>query len=154
MDISNKQKQIRRYIEQICGFQEGGWWRREGLEFEISRCKLVYIEWINNKVLLCSTGSYIQYSMINHNGKKYDYTETKVTRKNLIWKKCLFFNAAQSGQGCLGFPGGSAVKNLPASAGDARDVGSVPESGRSPAVENNNPFQYSCLENFIDRGAL
>ena len=92
--------------------------------------------------------------MINHNRKEYDYTETKVTRKNLIGKKCLFFNAAQSGQGCLGFPGGSAVKNLTASAGDARDVGSVPESGRSPAVENNNPFQYSCLENFIDRGAL
>ena len=87
MDISNKQKQTQRYIEQICGFQEGGWWRRDGLEFEISRCKLLYIEWINNKVLLYSTGSYIQYPMINHNGKEYDYTETKVTRKNLIWKK-------------------------------------------------------------------
>ena len=74
--------------------------------------------------------------MINHNGKEYDYTETKVTRKNLIGKKCLFVNAAQSGQGCLGFPGGSAVTNLTASAGDARDVGSVPESGRSPGVGN------------------
>ena len=42
---------------------------------------------------------------------------------------------------------------LPANAGDARDVGSIPESGRSPALENNNPFQYSCLENFIDGGA-
>ena len=61
-----------------------------------------------------SPGNYIQYPMINHNGKEYDYTETIVTRKNLIWKKCLFFYAAQSGQGCLGFPGGSAVKNLPA----------------------------------------
>ena len=45
------------------------------------------------------------------------------------------------------------VKNLPASAGDARDVGSIPESGTSPAVGNSNPFQYSCLENFIDGGA-
>ena len=38
-------------------------------EFGISRCKLVYIEWINNKVLLYSTGKYIQYPMINHTGK-------------------------------------------------------------------------------------
>ena len=45
------------------------------------------------------------------------------------------------------------VKNPAANAGDARDVGSIPESGRSPALENNNPFQYSCLENFIDGGA-
>ena len=33
--------------------------------------KLVYIDWINNKVLLYSTGNYIQYSMINPNGKEY-----------------------------------------------------------------------------------
>ena len=36
----------------------------------ISRCNLLYIEWINNKVLLYSTGNYIQYPMINHSGKK------------------------------------------------------------------------------------
>ena len=41
-------------------------------EFGISRCKLLYIEWINNKVLLYSTGNYIQYLVINHNGKKYE----------------------------------------------------------------------------------
>ena len=35
------------------------------------RCKLLYIEWINNKVLLYSTGNYIQYPMINHNEKEY-----------------------------------------------------------------------------------
>ena len=34
--------------------------------------KPVYIRWINNKVLLCSTGNYIQYPMINHNGKEYE----------------------------------------------------------------------------------
>ena len=39
-------------------------------EFGISRCKLLYIEWINNKVLLSSTGNYIQYPEINHNGKE------------------------------------------------------------------------------------
>ena len=45
------------------------------------------------------------------------------------------------------------VENLPANAGDAGDMGSVPGSGRSPAVGNGNPFQYSCLENPMDRGA-
>ena len=41
-------------------------------KFGISRCKLVYIEWLNNKVLLYSTGNYIQYPVINHNGKEYE----------------------------------------------------------------------------------
>ena len=41
-------------------------------EFEISRSKLVYIGWINNKVLQYSTGNYIQYPVINHNGKEYE----------------------------------------------------------------------------------
>ena len=45
------------------------------------------------------------------------------------------------------------VKNLPANAGDARDTGSIRGSGRSPGVGNGNPFQYSCLENSMDRGA-
>ena len=39
-------------------------------EVGVSRYKLLYIEWINNKVLY-STENYIQYSMINHNGKEY-----------------------------------------------------------------------------------
>ena len=39
------------------------------------------------------------------------------------------------------------VKNLPANAGDARDVGSVPGSGRSPEEGNSNLLQYPCLEN-------
>ena len=41
-------------------------------EFGISRCKLLYIDWINNKVLLHSTGNYIQYPVINHDGKAYE----------------------------------------------------------------------------------
>ena len=53
--------------------------------------------------------------------------------------------------GC--FPSGSLAKNPPANAGDARDVGSIPGSGRSPGVGNGNPLQYSCLENSMDRGA-
>ena len=45
------------------------------------------------------------------------------------------------------------VKNLPASVGDVRDVGSLPGSGRSPGGGHGNPLQYSCLENPMDRGA-
>ena len=51
-----------------------------------------------------------------------------------------------------GFPGGSGVKeNPPANTGDAGDAGSIPRSGRSPGWGNGNPFQYSCLENPMDR---
>ena len=45
------------------------------------------------------------------------------------------------------------VKNPPANAGDIRDVGSVPGSGRSPGEGNGNPLRYSCLENPMDVGA-
>ena len=49
-----------------------------------------------------------------------------------------------------GVPGGSLVKNLPT---NARDTGSIPGSGRSPGKGNDNPLQYSCLGNPMDRGA-
>ena len=52
-----------------------------------------------------------------------------------------------------GFPGGSVVRNPPASAEDSRDGGSTPGLGRSPGGEHGNPLQYSCLENPLDRGA-
>ena len=45
------------------------------------------------------------------------------------------------------------IKNLPANAGDPREAGSIPGSGRSSRVENGNVLQYSCLENSMDRGA-
>ena len=45
------------------------------------------------------------------------------------------------------------VKNLPANAGDIRDLGSIPGWGRSPGGGHSNPLQYSCLENSMDRGA-
>ena len=50
----------------------------------------------------------------------------------------------------MGFPGGSAVENLPANSGDA---GSIPGSGRSPGERNGKLLQYSCLGNPMDRGA-
>ena len=45
------------------------------------------------------------------------------------------------------------VKNPPPSAGDMRDVGSIPGLGRSPGGGHGNPLQHSCLENPMDRGA-
>ena len=62
-----KQKQTYRHREQTCvrqGLEGGMVW-----EFGISRCKLLYIESINNKALLYSTGNYIQYPVINCSGK-------------------------------------------------------------------------------------
>ena len=45
------------------------------------------------------------------------------------------------------------VKNPPTNAGDTTDTGLIPGLGRSPGEGNANPFQYSWLENFMDRGA-
>ena len=44
------------------------------------------------------------------------------------------------------------VKNLPANAGDSRDMGSIPGSGGSPGVRTGYQLQYSCLENSMDGG--
>ena len=61
---------------------------------------------------------------------------------------CFLFNSPlQVSQAAL------LVKNLPANAGDLRDVGSIPGSGSSPGGGHGNPLQYSCLENPTDRGA-
>ena len=45
------------------------------------------------------------------------------------------------------------VKNLLPNAGDRRDSGLIPGSGRCPGGGHGNPLQYSCLENPMDRGA-
>ena len=50
----------------------------------------------------------------------------------------------------MNFPGGSVHKETACNAGDP---GSIPGLGRSPGEANSNPFQYSCLENPMDRGA-
>ena len=53
----------------------------------------------------------------------------------------------------MGFPGGTSGKESPpASAGDARDLGSIPRSGRPPGEGNGNSLQYFCLKNPMDRG--
>ena len=76
--------------------------------------------------------------------KELDTTE-RLTLTYFLWGAALPY---------LGFPGGaSGVKNLPASEGDLRDLGSIPVLGRSPGEGNGNPLQYFCLENLMDREA-
>ena len=53
----------------------------------------------------------------------------------------------------MGFPGGAVVKNLPTSARNTGDTGSIPGSERFPGEGNGNPLQCSCLENPMNRGA-
>ena len=50
----------------------------------------------------------------------------------------------------VGFPDGASQM---ASAGDSKDLGSIPGLGRSPGGGHGNPLQYSCLENPVDRGS-
>ena len=59
----------------------------------------------------------------------------------------------QQQQGHLSSAVALVVKNLPAIAGTAGEVGSIPGSGRSPRGGYSNPLQYYCLENPMDRGA-
>ena len=68
-----------------------------------------------------------------------------VTPWTAVLQASLSFTISQS------FPDGTVVKNLPANAGDARDMGSIHGLGSSPGVGNGNPLQYSCLENPMDR---
>ena len=71
MNLSTKQKQTDRYREQTYGCQERGYGRRIDWEVGVSRCRLLYMEAINNKVLLHSTGNHTQYPEKSPNGKEY-----------------------------------------------------------------------------------
>ena len=53
----------------------------------------------------------------------------------------------------MDFPGGTVLKNQPASAADTGDMGLIPGSGRSPGVGDGENFSISCLEKPMDRGA-
>ena len=52
-----------------------------------------------------------------------------------------------------GIPGGASGEEPTVNAGDIREAGSIPGSGRSPGEGHGNPLQCSCLENVMDRGA-
>ena len=70
---------------------------------------------------------------------------------NLAYRcTCRWFVFIAEWYSVVGFPGGSAKKNLSA---NARDAGLIPGSGRSPGEGDGNPLQYSCLGNSMDRGA-
>ena len=137
MNVSMKHKKTHRNGEKTCGYETGRWKGKEW-EFGISRGKLVYIGWINNNVLLCSTENYIQYPVINHNRKEYE---------NYVCVCVCVRMCVCTSQVAL------VVKCPPANAGDVRDTVSIPASGRSPGGGHGNPLQYSCLENPMDRVA-
>ena len=75
----------------------------------------------------------------------------------LCSKYYIWFSPAIRGSYSLthykGFPGDSVIKNAPANAGAAGNAGSIPGLGRSPGEGNDNPLQYSCQENSMDRGS-
>ena len=74
MNLFTKQKQTHSHREKDLWLPKRS--GRGGVldwEFGISRCKLLHIEWINNKLLLYSIGNYIQYSVINENEKEPIY---------------------------------------------------------------------------------
>ena len=71
MKCAGEMKIKKRKTKQSQAIAKGEGSRRgKDWEFGTSRCKLLHIEWMNNKVLLYSTGNYIQYPVISHNGKK------------------------------------------------------------------------------------
>ena len=71
MSLSMKQKETHRHREQTCGCQGVGGRGVMEWEFGVSRCKVLYTEWINSKVLPYSTENYLQYPVINHHGKEF-----------------------------------------------------------------------------------
>ena len=68
LKIQLRKKQTYRYREKTYDARENEEGRMDW-EFGISRCKVLYREWINNKILLYRAGNCIQYPIINHNGK-------------------------------------------------------------------------------------
>ena len=68
-NLSTKQKQTHEHRLQTCGCQGGGGGSGMDLDLGVSRCKLLHLEWVNNKVLLYSTGNYSQSPGTDHDGK-------------------------------------------------------------------------------------
>ena len=70
MSETKTESQMQRTDMSLSSGMESGRWK--DWEFGVSRCKLLNIGWINNKVLLYNTGNYIQSLVINHYGKEYE----------------------------------------------------------------------------------
>ena len=71
MNLPTKQKQTHRHTEQTCGCQGGGGWEKDGVGGCGQQMQTITYRMDKQQVLLYSTGNYIQYPMINHNGKEY-----------------------------------------------------------------------------------
>ena len=69
------------------------------------------------------------------------------------WQRSAYKLGLKRGSKKQGYPGGTSGKEPTCNAGDLRDVGLSPGSGRSPGGGHGNLLQYSCLENPMDRGA-
>ena len=72
MSLSMKQNRLIN-TQNTSAVAEGMWGIGGEMDWELGLADTnLYIEWINNKLLLCSTGYYVQYPVINHNGKEYE----------------------------------------------------------------------------------
>ena len=80
----------------------------------------------------------------------YHVRKAKYVIVNIVYKSYIIIYYFKIFIRKMGFPGVSVVKNPPV---NARDMGSIPGSGRFPGVGNDNPLQSSCLGNFMDRRA-
>ena len=99
----------------------------------------------------------------SHPTEKENHFEVLKNRNSLWWPRGVGWPRREAYEGGdiyihthtadMGFPGDSVIKNPPTNAGEARDMGSIPELGGSPGGGNSNPLQYSCLENSMDWGA-
>ena len=85
MNLFMKQKQSDIENRLVVAKREGSVGGKEW-EFGISRCKVLHTDWISNKVLLRSTENYIQYPLINYNGKEYEkeYIYIYITESHCI----------------------------------------------------------------------
>jgi len=70
--MHTKQKETHKCREETCGCQGESGGGRGIWEFGVSRCELLSVECTNNRVLLRNIGNYIQYPLINHNGREYE----------------------------------------------------------------------------------
>ena len=87
--------------------------------------------------------------------KVHSRSRPSVAHYSLVYSQLTpgFLSFTFQSQEYVASSGGPVVKNLSANAGDLRSLGSIPRLGRSPGEGNGNPFQYSCLENSMERGA-